>query len=105
MTDWTASIALATGIGSVVMWAVVLVREMLRVGTERRRNWWGIPALALVVSVGVLASAVASGGWVIGIDLDSTSRTALTLIASVGRGALLTAAVLMLIAPHPRWTR
>jgi hypothetical protein len=91
---------MATGLGALVMWVIVLIQALnrRRAGVERRATWVVMPATAIVVSIGTLASAVAMGQGMLDFVIEGPI---LTLLASVGRGALFTAAVLVLLAPHP----
>ena len=90
-------IALGSGAGAVLIWAVVLIRSLIayRVHAERRRPGLVMPIAALVTAIGTLASATAlatSRGTIsLGIDPNTFS-----LIASMGRGALLMAGLIVL---------
>ena len=102
-TPWATFLALATGVGALIMWVIVLVQSVVRrrTGEERRASWLIMPITAILVSIGALASAVAMGQGMLGLAIEGPI---LTLLASAGRGALFTAAVLVLLAPHPEAT-
>jgi len=102
-TPWATFLALATGLGALIMWAIVLIQALVRrrTGVERRASWIVMPATAIVVSIGTLASAVAMGQGMLDVVIEGPI---LTLLASIGRGALFTAAVLVLIAPKAKPT-
>ena len=97
-------LAIMTGLGSTVAWGLVLVREFwaVRHGVERRGSSWLImPISAFLVSIGTLASAIgfAIVRGVIQLDIDVDT---LSVISSMGRGALLMAGLIVLTSYRPR---
>ena len=97
-------LALASGALAVVVWLVVLVRTFRarEAGLERRRApSLVMPISALIVSFGTLASAVGfanqRGFLIMAIDAD-----ALSLVSSMGRGALVAAGLIYLFSYRPR---
>jgi hypothetical protein len=103
MTDFpTALLALVTGFGALTIWSVELVRVLVdrRNGRERRSSWLVMCLTAMVVSVGTLASAMAIG-MARGVVILAIDPMVLSFVASIGRGALFTAGVLVLLSPRP----
>ena len=96
-------IALLTGSASAVIWALVLVREFLalRQGKERRgASWLIMPLSAFIVSIGTLASALGFAAQR-GVVVIAVSGDTLSLIASMGRGALLAAGIIVFLTLRP----
>lgn len=100
--DSTVLVALTTGFGSVLVWSGVLVRSVraYRARVEHRALWLAMPVSALIVSVGTLSSAIgyAIQRGVIVLDIDPN---VLSLVASMGRGALFMAGLIAAAAYAP----
>jgi energy-converting hydrogenase Eha subunit E len=97
-------LALITGIAATIMWGVVLFRSIRarREGMEHRgAAWFVMPLSAFIVSIGTLASALGFAIQRGAIDIDISSDT-LSLIASMGRGALAAAGAIVLASYRPR---
>jgi ABC-type transport system involved in cytochrome c biogenesis permease subunit len=97
-------LAILTGLGSMLAWGLVLVREFwaVRYGVERRGSSWLImPISAFLVSIGTLASAIGFAilRGVITLDIDPDT---LSIVSSMGRGALLMAGLIVLTNYRPR---
>ena len=97
--DGTAAIALVSGIGAVAVWAVLLARELLmrlrRDPAERRRDSLAMPLAAFIASLGAF---VAGAGYAKnhGIDTLVIDPAVGSLVAAMGRGALLAAGLILL---------
>ena len=98
------SLALITGACATLVWFVVVLRvlEAIARRKEHRTTYIGLIIMGLLVALGTLASALGSamvrGEIVLDIDRDTIS-----LIASMGRGALLMAGVIVLTTYHPSY--
>ena len=95
-------LALASSAIAVTIWLVLLVRMVLAMkrGRERRPYILAMPMVGLLASIGTLASAIGIGIQTGVLEVD-ISREALTLVASMGRGALLMGGVVALTYYHP----
>ena len=102
MTDTVPVIALTTGFGAFFVWCLVLLRTIIAWsrGCERRTSWVLVPVTSVIVSAGMLASSLAFGisSGVVVIEIDAG---VLSLIASMGRGAMLAAGAIVLAEYHP----
>jgi hypothetical protein len=100
--NFSVWVALASGAAAVTLWSVVFGRTLLDVRhrSERRASWVLMAATALLASLGTFASAIgyAIQTGVLGLDW---SQPALSMVASIGRGALLMAAALVLTHARP----
>ena len=97
-------LALVTGFGAMLVWGIVMVRAVWawRVGIEHRGMAWLImPLGAFLAALGTVASAIGfaaqRGLVIINIDPD-----ALSLVSSMGRGALLMSGLIVLAHYRPR---
>jgi len=95
-TPFTTSLALLTAFGALVAWLIVLIQSVRRwrAGRERRGSSLVMALTATIVSMGVCASALGLASSTMSLGLD---REILSIAASAGRGALLTAAILVLV--------
>lgn len=87
---------------AVVLWAVLLIAMLRREvrHEERRPMMLTMPVVGLIASVGALASAIAGEALLAGREVEYLE--ALTVIASMGRGALLMGGITALIyLGHP----
>ena len=89
-------VALVTGTSAVIIWAAVFARSVraYRRGNERR-HWVVMPTTALLASLGTLASAI---GYAMqrGVVVIDVNPEVLSMVASMGRGALLMAGIIVL---------
>jgi hypothetical protein len=92
------SVGLLTGITSVLLWLILFIRIMrgYRTGTERRVSWVLMSLTALLASCGALAAAIGSAQTIGTIDWN-VPYYALIFVTNVGRGALIMAALLLLM--------
>lgn len=93
-----AALAMLTGSVAVLTWSVILGRTLAArlTGCERRRQFSLVmPLAALLTALGFTASAWAYAQGFGG--LPYIDRDILTLTASIGRGALATAGILVLL--------
>lgn len=99
MTDLGAAIALASGAGAVIVWAIALIATLRR-PDRRQVSERVIASIAFLASLGAAASAI---GFAQRQQLLPTwiDPSWLTFVASFGRGALLAAGLLWL-AEHGR---
>jgi hypothetical protein len=97
VSDLVPVFGLATGILAVVLWAVLFVRTLIAFerGAERRASWVLMAFTALLASIGAFASAIGSA-QTIGTIERVMPYEALVFMTNVGRGALATAAILLL---------
>ena len=96
-------LAIGTGAASSLVWLLVLLREAIAIRRhqERRRTPYLImPLAAFIVSVGTLASAIGFAMQRGTVTIDINPDT-LSLIASMGRGAMLAAGVIVLATLRP----
>jgi hypothetical protein len=95
------TLALLTGASAALIWAAVMLRSLV-VWWKGRRMCFDLlmPVTAFIAALGMLASATGSALTRGAIDLE-ISRDALSLVASMGRGALLMAG-LIVITQRPR---
>jgi hypothetical protein len=99
---FAAALSIATALGAVVVWGIELVRSLnaYRTGKEERCHAWLImPLAAFVTALGMSASALAfsaSRGFNLSLD-----PVALSLIASMGRGALFVSGLIILTHYRP----
>ena len=96
-------LALAISALAATIWLVLLVRMVwaMKHGQERRPYILAMPMVGLLASVGTLASAIGFGIQAGVLDIQFSSQ-ALTLLASMGRGALLMGGVIAFGYYHPR---
>lgn len=101
-TDFAVYLGLLSGALAVVIWSVVLARSLAdwRRMAERRVTWVMMAGTAFLASVGTLSSSIGFGiqSGVLAVDL---SQPALSFIASVGRGALVMAGLIVLTHARP----
>lgn len=92
---------LISGVAS-ILWLILLERVVALLGAhvERRPFILAMPIVGLLASVGSLASAVGFGMQTGILDI-SISPTVLSVVASMGRGALLMGGVIALFYYHP----
>jgi hypothetical protein len=94
-------VGMVTGTAAVVIWALVLVRSLAAFvdNVEHRATFVMMAGAALLASVGSLASSI---GYAIqrGVIAVDVPPDALSFIASLGRGALLMAG--LIVATHYR---
>ncbi len=90
-------LGLASGAAAVCLWLVIFTATLRDVYCHRERRWsWVLMSgTALVASIGTLASAIGYGmqSGVIVLDIY---QPLWSLVASVGRGALLAAGAIVL---------
>jgi len=100
--DYEVRLALAVSVIAATIWVVLLVRMVLamKLGRERRPYILAMPMVGLLASIGTLASAIGFGIQTGVLEVD-ISGEALTLVASMGRGALLMGGVVALGYYHP----
>jgi hypothetical protein len=95
-------VALAIGAAAAAVWSVVLVRSVRawRAGIEHRASYVVMAGTAWLASIGTLASAV---GFAIqrGAIPEVVPPDLMTLIASIGRGALLTGGLVIVTHYRP----
>ena len=96
---WTAIMVSSV---AVLIWIALLIRMAKSFGchSERRPFMMAMPVVGLVAAVGTLASGIGFGISSGVIDLD-IPKTTLTLVASMGRGALLMGGAIALAYYHP----
>ena len=94
------AIALLSGVLAALVWVIVLVRVLVALcqGRERRATWLVMAVFATLASIGASASALAMSRGLIGVQVDPVL---LSFIASVGRGALIAAGVIVLTTYRP----
>jgi len=101
--DDQARAAVFISAASVVAWSVLTVRILssFRAHVEKRPYILSMPAVGLLASLGTLASAL---GFALQRHLIEVpiSPEALSITASMGRGALLMGGVVALAYYHPR---
>ena len=97
MSDLVPVLGLATGVLAVVLWAVLFVRALIAFvrGAECRVSWVVMSFTALLASIGAFASAIGSA-QTIGTIERVLPYEAIVFLTNVGRGALATAAILLL---------
>ena len=95
-------LALVISVIAATIWLVLLVRMVLAMkrGRERRPYILAMPMVGLLASIGTLASAIGFGIQTGVLDFQISSD-ALSLVASMGRGALLMGGVVALGYYHP----
>jgi hypothetical protein len=95
-------LALSISALAATIWLVLLVRMVwaMKHGRERRPYILAMPMVGLLASIGTFASAVGFAIQTGVIDLH-ISQEALSLVASMGRGALLMGGVIALGYYHP----
>jgi hypothetical protein len=88
-------LALAISALASIIWVVLLVRMVwaMKHGRERRPYILAMPMVGLLASFGTLASAIGFGLQTGMIDIQIEPQ-ALSLVASMGRGALLMGGVI-----------
>lgn len=95
-------LGLASGTAAVTIWTVVLVRSLRdwRRRDERRVTWVMMAGTALLASIGTLSSSIGYGmqSGVIFLDVP---QPLFSFIASVGRGALIMAGLIVLTHARP----
>lgn len=95
-------LALVTSSAAVLVWGVVMVRTVVAYagGIERRMTWLTMAIGATLTSVGTLASAI---GFAVqrGYLPDVVPPDVWSFLASVGRGALLMAGLIVLTHYRP----
>lgn len=101
-TDFAVYLGLLSGALAVVIWSVVLARSLAdwRRMAERRVTWVMMAGTALLASIGTLASSIGYGMQQGVIFLD-VPQPAFSFIASVGRGALVMAGLIVLTHARP----
>lgn len=95
-------LGLATGAAAVTIWTVVFVRSLRdwRHHDERRVTWVMMAGTALLASIGTLASSIGYGMQQGVLFLD-VPQPLFSFIASVGRGALIMAGLIVLTHARP----
>lgn len=104
MTELEAfGVALATATLSTFAWGYVLVRSISAYThkAEHRPMWLAMPITGVLVSIGTFASAIGFGISSGVLDFQ-INFAVLSLIASMGRGALLMAGIIAAAYYHPR---
>mgnify|MGYP001295945157 CR=1 FL=1 len=88
---------------AVAVWVVLTVKILMSFGAhaERRPYILSMPAVGLLASIGTLASALGLALQRHLITLPISAQT-LTIIASMGRGALLMGGVIALVYYSPK---
>jgi hypothetical protein len=88
--------AIAVSVLSVAAWLWLLIRSFkgYQRHVERRPMWLAMPIVGVIASFGTLASAL--GYWAALEPSVELPSDVLTLVASMGRGALLMAAIVSL---------
>jgi hypothetical protein len=99
-------LGLLSGTAAVAIWSVVFVRIIRdwKHQDERRLGWVMMAGTALLASVGTLASSIGYGMQQGVIYLD-VPQPMFSFIASVGRGALIMAGLIVLTHARPRRTQ
>jgi hypothetical protein len=95
-------VAIITGAAAVVVWGIVLVRALRAAAhhVEHRAVWPVMAITAFVASVGTLASAIGFAAQR-GLIEYPIPADWLSAIASIGRGALLMAGIIVLTHYRP----
>jgi hypothetical protein len=93
-------LSLLLGAAALIVWALVLVRSWKAMRHERRAYWIAMPITGFLTALGLTATAIRFGqslclGSAI-IDAD-----VLTALANMGRGAILTAGLIVLTHYRP----
>lgn len=95
-------LGLASGTAAVAIWSVVFVRSLRdwKHHDERRVTWVMMAGTALLASIGTLSSSIGYGmqSGVIFLDVP---QPMFSFIASVGRGALIMAGLIVLTHARP----
>lgn len=101
-THASVAAAAAVSLGAIVVWAWLLLRIVVcnRHHTERRPVQLTMPIVGLIASAGTLFSVIGFAKQLGYIDI-AMSNEAISLIASMGRGALLMGGIIALVAYHP----
>jgi hypothetical protein len=96
-------LGLLTATGATLIWAVVFVRSARAylVHAEHRLTWLTMASGAFLASVGTLASAIGFAVQRGILPADVVSPDVWSFIASVGRGALLMAGLIVLTHYRP----
>jgi hypothetical protein len=101
-SEFAVWLGLVTGLAAVAIWTIVFVRSVLDWSRrdERRVTWLVMAGTALLAAIGTLASSIGFGMQVGVIHLD-IPQFLFSFIASVGRGALLMAGLIVLTHARP----
>lgn len=97
-----AFVAIAVSAGATVAWAALLIQSVLAFyeAREQRHRQLTMPIVGLLASIGTLASAVGFADQ-LGVIDTQISHAFMSLVASVGRGALFMGALLALASYRP----
>lgn len=95
--DFAVWLGLLFGGMAVGIWSIVFIRTMRdwRHQDERRAQWVMMAGTALLASIGTLSSSIGFGIQAGVLDVN-LSQPALSFVASLGRGALVMAGLIVL---------